>query len=103
LYASPFARVWDALHDEIEGRRHWSVVHADEELGLLTVLCGSFLPGPVGHLTVWVRLDDNALTRVDSRAWSRSGRGLPGRSGRLVRALISGLDRRLGVDTRVDA
>ena len=35
VYAAPFARVWDALHEEFSERRRWSVVHSDEELGLL--------------------------------------------------------------------
>lgn len=102
VYASPFANVWDGLHDEIKAHRHWSVVHSDEELGLVTAVCRSWLPWEVGHLTVWVRLDENALTRVDTRAWCRAGWTFPGGNNRRVRALVSGLDRRLGRNTRVE-
>ena len=102
VYASPFARVWDALHEEIRGRRYWSLVHADEELGLLTATCRSWRPWEVSHLTVWVRLDENALTRVDMRSWCRSSWALPGGNRRRVRALVSRLDRRLGENTRVE-
>jgi len=102
VYASPFARVWDALHEEIRSRRHWSLVHSDEELGLLTATCRSWRPWEVSHLTVWVRLDDNALTRVDTRAWCRSGWALPGGNRRRVRALVSRLDKRLGESMRVE-
>lgn len=102
VYASPFARVWDALHEEIRSRRHWSLVHSDEELGLLTATCRSWHPWEVSHLTVWVRLDENALTRVDTRAWCRSGWGLPGGNRRRVRALVSRLDKRLGESMRVE-
>jgi hypothetical protein len=102
VYAAPFARVWDALREEIGDRRGWSLVHADEELGLLTATCRSWHPWEVSHLTVWVRLDENALTRVDVRSWCRSGWSLPGGNRRRVRALVSRLDRRLGESTRVE-
>ncbi|MEJ2481835.1 MAG: DUF1499 domain-containing protein [Gemmatimonadota bacterium] len=101
VYAAPYARVWDLLHDEIDGRRLWSVVHSDEGLGLLTAVCRSWLPWNVGHLTVWVRLDENALTRVDVRSWSRRGIGFPGVDRRRVRAVIAGLDRGLGREARI--
>ncbi|MCL7926984.1 MAG: hypothetical protein M8841_04265 [marine benthic group bacterium] len=101
VYAAPYARVWDVLHDEINRRRLWSVVHSDEDLGLLTAVCRSWLPGEVGHITVWVRLDDNALTRVDVRAWRRPGVGLPGGSKRRVRTIVAGLDRKLGREALV--
>jgi hypothetical protein len=103
VYAAPFAAVWDALHEEIGSRRRWALVHSDEELGLLTATCRSWRPWEVSHLTVWVRLDENALTRVDTRAWSRSGWTLPGGSRRCVRALVSRLDQRLGKSTRVES
>ena len=102
VYAAPYARVWDLLHQEIDGRRLWSVVHSDEELGLLTAVCRSWLPWQIGHITVWVRLDDNALTRVDVRAWRRPGTGFPGGSRRRVRAIVTGLDRKLGRDARIE-
>ena len=102
VYASPFARVWDALHEEIRGRRNWSLVHSDEELGLVTATCRSWRPWEVSHLTVWVRLDENALTRVDIRSWCRSSWTLPGGNRRRLRSLVSRLDRRLGVGARVE-
>jgi hypothetical protein len=102
VYAAPYARVWDILHDEIVRRRLWSVVHSDEDLGLLTAICRSWLPGEIGHLTVWVRLDDNALTRVDVRAWRRPGIGLPGGNMRRARAIVACLDRKLGREARVE-
>ncbi len=101
VYAASFARVWDALIAEISGRRSWTLVHSDEELGLLTAVCRSVVPRELGHLTVWVRLDENALTRVDARSMSRSSFSWPGGDRRRVEALVAGLDRRLGSDTRV--
>jgi len=100
-YAAPYARVWDALHEEIERRRLWSVVHSDEELGLLTAVCRSWLSRQTSHITVWVRLDENALTRVDVRSWTRPGICFPGGNRRRVQEIIAGLDRMLGRETRV--
>lgn len=101
VYAAPFARVWDALHSEIARRRRWKVVHSDEGLGVLTAVCGTLLPGESSHLTVWVRLDEYALTRVDIRSSSRNRLGLPGGDRRRVQSLVSCLDDRLGEESRV--
>jgi len=101
VYAAPFARVWDAMHSEIARRRRWSVIHSDESLGVLTAVCKTLIPGEFSHLTVWVRLDEYALTRVDIRSTSRSRLGLPGGNRRRVQSLVSCLDDRLGDGTRV--
>jgi hypothetical protein len=101
VYAAPFARVWDSLHTEISRRRSWTVVHADEELGLLTAVCRTLLPWEVGHITVWVRLDEYALTRVDIRSTCRASFALPGGNRRRVQALVASLDHQLGKGTRV--
>lgn len=101
VYAAPFARIWDALHAEIGGRRMWSVIHSDEDLGLLTAVCRTLLPWEIGHVSVWVRLDEYGLTRVDVRSTSRSSLALPGGNRRRVQAIVSSLDRQLGTGTRV--
>jgi hypothetical protein len=101
VYAASFARIWDALHDEISRRRRWVVIHSDEDLGLLTAVCGTLLPWEIGHLSVWVRLDEYGLTRVDVRSTSRSTLALPGGNRRRVQAIISSLDNQLGPGARV--
>ncbi|MGW8281837.1 MAG: hypothetical protein ACWGON_00945 [Gemmatimonadota bacterium] len=101
VYAAPFARVWDAMHSEITRRRRWRVIHSDEGLGVLTAVCRTLIPGESIHLTVWVRLDEYALTRVDVRSTSRSRFGLPGGDRRRVQSLVTCLDDRLGDGTRV--
>ena len=101
VYAAPFAHVWDALHAEISRRRLWTVVHSDEDLGILTAVCRTLLPWEVGHLTVWVRLDEYALTRVDVRSSCRTNLALPGGNRRRVQALVSSLDDQIGTGTRV--
>ena len=101
VYAAPFARIWDALHDEISRRRRWMVIHSDEDLGLLTAVCRTLLPWEIGHLSVWVRLDEYGLTRVEVRSTSRSKLALPGGNRRRVRAIVSALDNQLGSGARV--
>lgn len=100
-YTVPFARVWDAATADIRGRRGWEIVHADEERGLLTVVCRSRLRRSSDDLSVWVRLDEYGLTRVDARAGSREGRLSPGANRRRVVELLAALDETLGPGTRV--
>jgi hypothetical protein len=100
-YSAPFARVWDVLHQEIRRRRRWTLVHSDEEMGLLTVTCRPILPRGLDDLTVWVRLDENGLTRVDMRSVARWSRGDLGVNSRRVAGLTSRLDQALGPGVRV--
>lgn len=101
IYTVPFAEVWDAATADIRGRRGWEIVHADEERGLLTVVCRSRLRRRTDDLSVWVRLDEYGLTRVDARAGSREGRVTPGANRRRVVELLEALDAALGPGTRV--
>lgn len=101
IYTAPFAEVWDAATADIRGRRGWEIVHADEERGLLTVVCRSRLRRSSDDLSVWVRLDEYGLTRVDARAGSREGRLSPGANRRRVDELLEALDEALGPGTRV--
>ncbi|MFQ5890010.1 MAG: DUF1499 domain-containing protein [Gemmatimonadota bacterium] len=98
-YFTPFARVWDALLRDIEGRKGWTLVYADEELGILTVTCRSPVLRLVDDLTIWVGLDDNGLTRVEARSSSRTG--WTGANRRRLADLIERLDRALGSEARV--
>ena len=100
-YTVPFAEVWDAATADIRGRRGWEIVHADEERGLLTVVCRSRLRRSSDDLSVWVRLDEYGLTRVDARAGSREGRLTPGANRRRILDLLESLDRTLGPGARV--
>jgi hypothetical protein len=100
-YSAPFARVWDLLVREIERRRRWTLVHADEDRGLLTVRCRPYLPPSTNDLTVWVGLDNNGLTRVDMRSTSRSAGRDFGSNARRVGELLGRLDDILGIDAQV--
>ena len=100
-YSASFAAVWDALLEDVRGRRRWELAHADEDLGMLTVRCRTPVLGLVDDLTVWVRLDENAMTRVDARSRSRVGKGDLGVNRRRLEKLMERLDRALGEETRL--
>lgn len=99
-YTAPFARVWDAIMKDIRTRRRWELVHADEELGIVTARCRTFL-GFVDDLTIWVGLDENALTRVEARSRSRRGKGDLGKNRRRLRGFFDRLEDALGPSARV--
>ncbi|MFO7586915.1 MAG: DUF1499 domain-containing protein [Gemmatimonadota bacterium] len=101
LYAAPFARVWDAIPVLVARRRLWSLVHADEESGLVTICCRLPGSGVVADVSIWVRLDANGLTRVDARSRSRRRWPGPAADRRRLEALLSSLDRALGPEQRV--
>jgi len=101
VYAAPFARVWDELLAQIARQPGWKLAHKDEVLGMVTVRCRSFLFRFVDDLTLWVALDENALTRVEARSVSRVGRGDLGANHRRIRRLFLSLDRALGLECRL--
>ena len=92
LYAAPFAGVWDSLLDQVHQRRGWKLVHADEELGLMTVMCATPVFRFRDDLTIWVSLDENGLTRVEARSESRVGKGDLGVNRRRIDRLLQRLD-----------
>ena len=97
LYPSvPFAGAWDAVMREVDRNRLWSLVHSDEDLGILTVACRTPVLGFVDDLTVWVSLDANGFTRVEARSASRRGRGDLGVNRRRLTRLMERIDRSVG-------
>ncbi len=102
-FVAPFAEVWDLLLAEVRRQARWTLIHADEEQGLLTIACKEPLQRSLHDLTVWVRLDENGLTCIDIRSASRGGRGDLGANRRRVRHLTELLERTLGTGARVRA
>jgi hypothetical protein len=100
LYLASFAAVWDRVLEAVREQGRWSLVHHDEELGMVTVRCRGLLPGSASLLTIWVSLDDNGLTRLDLRAVPDARRAA-GPGDRLIRDFLLGMDRALGPATRV--
>jgi hypothetical protein len=92
----PFARAWDAVMGEVGRNRTWSLVHSDEELGILTIACRTPVLSFTDDLTVWVSLDANGFTRVEARSASRVGRGDMGVNRRRLIRLMKRVDRAVG-------
>ena len=87
--------------DMIRQYRLWKLVHADEELGIMTVICSSPVARLRDDLTIWVSLDENGLTRVEARSESRVGRGDFGVNRRRIERLFSRLDDAVGPGARM--
>ncbi len=101
LYAAPFAEVWDSLVDSAHRRRGWKLIHADEELGIMTIVCTTPVLRFHDDLTIWLSLDENGLTRVEARSESRVGRADLGMNQRRIERLLARLDRTVGRAVRV--
>ena len=100
-YTAPFAVVWDAVAAEVASRRGWELVHADEDRGLFTVTCRSRLRRTAEDLSIWVRLDEYGLTRLDVRSDHRAGRLDALAARRRVRELLEAVDGTLGPGARI--
>ena len=78
-YAIPFDPVWRSALFVARGEmRGWTVVGADDELGIIKVEAVRRLGGQPLRIQVVIRLDDNGQTRVDLHAEApRTAPGLP--------------------------
>jgi uncharacterized protein (DUF1499 family) len=96
-YMVPFATVWDEIILMIKENSRWNLVRANEDKGMI----GFEATVPVFHLIddvrIKVKLDQNALTRVDMWSHSRVGKGDLGANTRRISRFFRDLDRRLGV------
>lgn len=97
-YLIPFAKVWDQIIATIESRSRWTLVSADEGTGLIHAEARTLVFRLVDDVRFKVRLDQNALTRVDMWSASRVGKGDLGVNARRIRRFYRRLDRELGVN-----
>jgi len=96
-YLIPFARVWDQIIAMIESRPRWTLVSADEGTGLIHAEVKTLVFRFVDDVRFKVKLDQNALTRVDMWSASRVGKGDLGVNARRIRRFYRRLDRELGL------
>jgi uncharacterized protein (DUF1499 family) len=96
-YVIPFAKVWDEIIEMIESKRRWTLVSADEGAGLIHAEARTLVFRFVDDVRFKLKLDQNALTRVDMWSASRVGKGDIGTNARRIRRFYRQLDRRLGV------
>jgi uncharacterized protein (DUF1499 family) len=96
-YMIPFAKVWDEIIDMIESKRRWTLVRADEGSGLIHAEATTRVLRFVDDVRFKLKLDQNALTRVDMWSTSRVGKGDLGTNTRRIGRFYRELDRRLGL------
>lgn len=95
-YVVPFAKVWDEMLEMIAAKSRWTLIRADEGAGLIHAEAKSLLFRFVDDVRIKLKLDQNALTRVDMWSASRGGRGDFGVNRRRIVRWFRDLDRRLG-------
>lgn len=96
-YLVPFAKVWDQIIAIVESRPLWRLVSADEGAGLIHAEAKTLVLRLVDDVRFKVKLDQNALTRVDMWSASRVRKGDLGVNARRIRRFYRRLDRELGV------
>jgi uncharacterized protein (DUF1499 family) len=97
-YFVPFATVWDEMIQMIKAQPRWRLVRANEDKGLIRVEATSRVFKLVDDVRLKIKLDDNALTRLDMWSSSRKGRGDLGTNARRIARFFRDLDRRLGIE-----
>lgn len=95
-YAIPFARVWDAAKSLADGGlRQWTMERNDDREGVIEAVSLTWLRRKPDQVTVTIRLDENAQTRVDLRCVRAEGASSRRRHPRLIDAFLTALDREL--------
>lgn len=96
-YSVPFARVWDEIVAMIQSNKRWKLISAHEGRGSIRAEASTLVFRFVDDVWFRVKLDENALTRVDMRSASRVGNADLGTNARRIDRFLRRLDRRLGV------
>ena len=98
-YAIPFETVWQGLIGlGGGGMSGWDIESADDQQGLINAAVSGGVLRPEIVVRIRVGLDENAQTRVDLAANTRSERGDFGRSRRVIDSFTKRLDQKLGAD-----
>ncbi len=98
-YGIPFQRVWDAaLKLAGGGLRGWSLVSANDQVGLIVAESTTLVFRFVDDVEIRITLDEDAQTRVDLSSASRVGNGDWGTNARRIRGFLRSLDRTVGAD-----
>ncbi len=92
----PFATVWDEIIAMIREHPRWALIKADEGAGLIHAEAKTLVWRFVDDVRFKLKLDDNALTRLDMWSASRVGRADLGANARRIARFYRELDRRLG-------
>lgn len=100
-YVIPYVEVWRGVVELASGGlRGWKILAADEDGGFVEAEVTHPLFRTADAVEIRVRLDENALTRVDVTSAPREGGRDWGRNVRRIRRFLRALDRRLGAGPR---
>jgi hypothetical protein len=92
-YAIPFEDVWQAAKRLAAGElKGWTLWVADDQEGIMEASLRPFLFLKAADVRITVGLDENAQTRVDLSATSRTERGDFGRCRRAIGRFVDRLD-----------
>lgn len=92
----PFEQVWQAATALASGGlRRWRIVESDDYEGIMRAESRTFLWRFVDDVTITIRLDHDAQTRVDMQSRSRKGSADLGTNARRIGKFFRALDQRL--------
>lgn len=95
-YAIPFEQVWQASrHLANGGLRGWHTVHTDDYEGVIHAEARTLIFRFVDDVTITIKLDENAQTRVDMQSRSRKGGIDFGTNARRIGRFFRALDQKL--------
>jgi hypothetical protein len=94
-YAIPFERVWGAMLALVAELPRWTVLRADDQVGVIRVEASTRLFRRIDDVTIRIGLDADAQTRVDVEMERRSGKSDPRGDARRTDRLLNRLDQRL--------
>lgn len=96
-YAIPFDKVWSASLALATVLPRWSVVRADDQTGEIRAEARPLFLRTPSDVTIRIRLDEDAQTRVDLQSRTRDDKRDFGTNARRVARFLTRLDRRLEV------
>lgn len=94
-YSITFEEVWQAATALARDLRGWTMVIANDRSGRIDALARTFFRKTETEVVIFVGLDENAQTRVDLSAVTRTEIRDFGRSRRLIGLFLRKLDRKL--------
>ena len=94
-YAIPFDRVWTTARAQIQDAGRWQLIEADDLEGVIQATATTLICRFIDDVSIRIKLDDNAQTRVDLTSRSRKGKGDLGANARRIGRFMRRLDRSL--------
>lgn len=95
-YAIPFEDVWQAARSLANGGlRRWHITHSDDYDGVIQAEARTLFFRFVDDVTITIRLDENAQTRVDMQSRSRKGGVDFGTNARRIGKFFRAMDNKL--------